>query len=582
MRTITNGLAPTQVTAVQVLVYHPTLGAVNLCSIGGRSRVLALSMDYSHDSGQWTATLTLSNHAQFRAAGYSLDPGHTSDLNPSGVPLLGGYNRVTVALGKGATPAVVFDGYVGPGNVRGVEDVSGDDTLEVDLVGVLQPYADYYIDAREGRVYKDTYISAATNVLNQILVDYGFAPVIEVADDPLFYVYRYEIGDVSLLEAIQRPVASIGYLLAERYHATSATFRPTIVDPKRTNLTPDVTIGGNLRALRAEYTEANVRTAVRVVYRERTTGKQAVVDAASETARALYGIPDGAGGRRHRYMRIVEKDGSLIDTRAEAVKLADYALHDLSAPCPEAEVHIPWLCLGFEGGELVQAETPSETVLLGVTGITLNLPQGSTVGSTVLRGAINRRVGSRRYWFSRGRTDWIGRHDRDRDERTGPTPDPPSRPEAYGVWGEGASGDPVPVLHVRWSGTRSWNISGYCVRYRLADVVDSGTATGGSATTLVDSGKSWSANAHADRYVWLTVSSRNAVARQIIGNTATTLSFDAVSPAVQAGEPYEILEASGDWTYVSTDVYPYVQIQGLPEGARVICEVAAVPVSTRR
>jgi hypothetical protein len=448
-------------------------------------------------------------------------------------------------------------------------------------VGILQPYADFYIDQREGLVYTDTYISEATNVLNQILVDYGFAGVVEIEDDPLYYVYKYEIGDVSILEAIQRPIHSIGYVLAERYH-DSGDFRPTVVDPDRENVTEDVSIGGDLKLFRTDYTEANVRTSVRVVYRERATGKQAVVDAANDAARLLYGVPNGSGGRKHKYMRLVEKDGSLIDTRAEAVKLADYALHDLSAPCPDAEIHVPWLCLGFEGGELVEAETPSETVLLGVTGITLNLGQGDPVGSTILRGSLNRRVGSRRYWFSRGRTDWTGRHDRDRDERTGPMPEPPSKPEAYGYWGEGSSGDAVPVLHVRWAGTRGWNVSGYVVRYKEGTLIDSGTATAGTETTLGDSTKAWTAGAFAGYYVWLKGDDRNAIARRILSNTADTLTIEAVDVAVAVDEGYEILKADGDWTYVSTDLYPYVQVEGLGEGKRVICEVAAVPVSTRR
>jgi len=281
-------------------------------------------------------------------------------------------------------------------------------------------------------------------------------------------------------------------------------------------------------------------------------------------------------------MRIVEKAGSLIDTRAEAVKLADYALHDLSSPCPNAEAHIPWLCLGFEGGELVTIDTPSETVTLGVTGITMTIGQGDTVGSTVLRGALYKRIGARRYWFSRARTDWLGKHDRDRDERTGPIPEPPSQPEALGVWGEGVSGDSAPVLHVRWAGTRSWNISGYLVRYREGTLIDYGTATGGSANTVEDTSKSWTPGALAGHYLWLTAPARNAVCRRILSNTETVLTIDPVDDPITNGETYEILRATGDWTYVATDVYPYVQIEGLGEGKRMICEIASVPVSTRR
>lgn len=579
------------VSSVSVEVTHPTLGSVDLCapsgsSFTGQSRVIALGLSYSHDPGVWSASLTLSNHQAFRAANESLDPGHTSNYNPGGVPLIGAYNRITISIGKGGESAVlVFDGYLGPGNMRGGEDVEGNDTLEVDLVGVMHPYSEYYIDKIDGLVYSETYISTAVerDMLNQILRDYGFAEVVEIEDDPSYYVHNYEIGDVSLLEALERPIYSIGYLLTERHHTGSGTFRPTVVDPLRTDYVADVSLGGDLKVFRTGYSEAGVRTAVRIVYRHRETGKQAHRDASSDSAKALYGVPDGSGGRKHRYMRIVEKDGSLIDTPAEAQDMADYALHDLSTPCPEAEIQIPWLALGFEGGELVEVETASETVKVGVTEISYALPQGDTVGSTTLRGTLEKRIGSRRYWFERGRTDWIGKHDRDRDERMGPSPDAPTKLDAQGVWGEGEAGDAVPVLHTRWSGTRNWNLAGYCVRYREVELTLSSKATGGSTTTVEDTSQSWTPKAYHDRYyVWLKGADRNAIARKVLGNTATVLTIEEVDSAVAVDEDYELLKVVGDWTYVSTDLYPYQQIPSLSEGKRVIVEVAAEPVSARR
>lgn len=457
MRTIENGNSLAHVTGIQVLVHNGT-DWIDLCnpagsSFPGKSRVSSLSFSASRDRGGYTGTLRLINGPYFREANESLDPGHTSMFNPGGIPLLGAYHSVRILLGKGgADPVLVFQGYVGPDEVRSGEDVEGKDYIEVGLVGVMQPYADYYIDKRDGLVYTETYISNAVerDMLNQILVDYGFAEAIVIQDDPNYYVHRYQIGDISLLEALERPVQAIGFCLEERYHAASDSFRPTVVDPMRTNSTPDLSLGGNIKATRLAYTEANIRTWVRVVYRDRTTGKEAFVDAKDESARAIYGIPDGQGGRKHRYMRIVEKEGSLIDTPAEAVDEADMALHDVSAPCPAVEATIPWLVLGVELGDLVQIETPSETITVGVTDITWNLPEYDTLGSTVIRGAANRRVGARRYWFDRSRTDWAGKVDRDLDEAHGPLPGAPTYVEAEGLWGEDESGTPAPVLHVRW------------------------------------------------------------------------------------------------------------------------------------
>jgi len=69
----------------------------------------------------------------------------------------------------------------------------------------------------------------------------------------------------------------------------------------------------------------------------------------------------------------------------------------------------------------------------------------------------------------------------------------------------------------------------------------SGNATGGSATTLVDSGAAWGTNAFAGAIV---VVRRNGVllrAEKISSNTATTLTLAASGAAIAAGDQYVIL-----------------------------------------
>ena len=591
MRTdIINANEAMPVTSLAVLVSTGT-SWIDLCNpagsvFPGKSRVRALSLSYNHDTGRWSGNLSVLNHPQFRAANESLDPGHISKYNPDAIPLLGAYHEVRILLGKGGgPPALIFHGYVGPDTTDSGEDVEMEDLLSVNLVGIMQPYFDFYIDKANGLVYSDTYIATPCqhverDMLNQILRDYGFAETIVIKDDPMFYVYRYQIGDISIGEAIQRPVHSIGYVLMEKWHAATNTFRPTVVDPMRTNFVPDINLRGNIRAVRLAYTEANVRTYVRVVYRDRITGKEAWQDSASEEARIIYGIPDGQGGRKHKYMRIAENEGSLIDTPAEAQREAELALHDVSTPCPGVEVTVPWLVLGIEGGDLVQVETPSETLLVGITEInwTLNGPE-DILGATTFRGTLNRRVGARRYWFERSRTDWIGKHDRDRDSMRGPMPYAPSRVEAQGLWGEGESGTPVPVLNVSWSGIRDWRTGGYIVRYCEAKIIDSGIATGGTPTTLVDNSKNWPNHVHRLRYVWLEGPRPGEdEVREILNNTANTLILrEPFITSPTAGETYMILEPVGEWYYIRTDKYPYVQIRAAREGVYMLAQVATAP-----
>lgn len=586
---IANANTQAKITSLAVEVYNGSswIDLTNPAgsSFPGKSRVKALSFRYA--DGRWRAQATIINTQDFRAANESLDPGHTSIFNPSGVPLLGAYHDVRIKIGKGGGAAgMVFQGFVGPGDLTSGEDVEMEDYITVDFYGIMQPYFDYYIDKENGREYTDTYLSASTNVLNQILEDYGFNPVIVVQDDPSYYVKRYPIGDTSIGDAITRPVNSIGYVLMEKYNATAGEFRPTVVDPQRSNTTPDIDLGGNIRTTRLTYTEANVRTWVRVIYTDRTTGKQAHVDSKDDSAKAKYGVPDGSGGRLHRYMRIVEKDGSWIDTRAEAQNECDAALWDLSAPCPGAEVAIPWLVLGVEGGDLVRVTTATETIDIGVTEIewTISSPE-DVMGSTVIRGTVGRRVGAARYWFNRGRTDWVGRQDRDRDDLHGATPGPPTEIEAVGLWGDNEDGSPAPVLHVRWHGTRDWVAKGYRVRYRELTLSDSGTATGGSTTSLQDTSKAWGADQWRGFYVALQGSGRKGtnVIRKILSNTATEITAeDAWDDAPAVGEVYLILEPNSDYNVVSVDKYPYIQVPGLKEGAYIMAEVATVPRGIER
>jgi hypothetical protein len=361
-----------------------------------------------------------------------MDPSHTSNYNPGGEPLLGAYHPVYINIGKGGESAVrMFDGYVGPGNADPGEDIEGEDVFSCDFVGPMQLYADYFLDKEESQTYEDTYLSTGPNVLNEMLTRNGFAPDVIVASNPDYYVAHYEIGDTNLVEAMQRPVQAIGYCLEERYNSTHGEYRPTVIDPDRTNTGPDIYLTGAIRTFRSSYTEANVRTKVRDVYRDRTTGKSAHTEAESSTALALYGIPDGKGGRLHKYMRIGEEDGSWIDTRAESMAVAERALQDVSFPATEGTAEIPWLCLGVELGDLVRIQTHSETIDLGVTDIVHDLSVGDSgqlLGRTTLKGAIDARVGNRRYWFSRSRNDWVGQQQRDRDAQRGIRPDAPDVP----------------------------------------------------------------------------------------------------------------------------------------------------------
>ena len=582
MRSVTNGNSLVPVTAFECKVYNGSAW------VDIASRVRTTVLRYAHNSGRWTAELEVINTPSYRDANKSLDPGHTSDYNPGGVPLLGAYHDVKISIGKNAAAVPFFEGYVGPSDIRGMESVEGEDILGASAVDILQPYADYWIDVDEGRTYEETYIKASENVLNTILADYGFAPVVVLQDDPSYYLYRYEIGDTNMLEILQNPIHSIGYVLMTKWSASEGAFRPTVVDPQRDNTTPDIIIGGDLKVIYTTYTEANVRTKVRWVYKDRDTGKEASVIAADEGAKALYGIPDGQGGRLHRYMRVVMTDLSTVDTRAEAQIAANRALFDLSHPCPGVQVEIPWLALNVEGGDLIQFTTRTETVTVGVTGITHRLStadEKGMIGQTTIEGVLNYRVGNQRYWLLRGRTDLLGKLARDYYTQHGKWPEPPANIHAEGEWGESNDSSAAPLLFINWSGYRDWTTKGYEVKLRQAKEIDTGTADSGGTNSLIDSSKAWIRHEFMGYYVYLKGTGRGGEdqVRLIIDNDATTITWrDSLDTAVAAAEEYAILKPTTDWQAIRCDRYPFTQVEGLPSGVYTISKVRTVPFGVGR
>lgn len=68
-----------------------------------------------------------------------------------------------------------------------------------------------------------------------------------------------------------------------------------------------------------------------------------------------------------------------------------------------------------------------------------------------------------------------------------------------------------------------------------------GVATGGTATTLVMTGATWTVDEHKGKYVFLKFGSHTGQVRQIVSNTADTLTVDeAFSPVPAAGDVFRI------------------------------------------
>jgi hypothetical protein len=363
-------------------------------------------------------------------------------------------------------------------------------------------------------------------------------------------------------------------------------FRIAISDPDRTNVTPDINLSQNVSLFRNTYSEANVRTWVQVVYKDRFSGKEASVIASSDAARETYGIPDGYGGKIHKKIRIVEKDGSWIDTRAEAQLEAEYALSDTSKPWPEAEVNIPWLVLGVELGDLVRFSTDTETNIdICVSDISWNVDHANVYGKTVLRGTLSGRAGNTGYWYMQGRDDFTGQIIKNTKDQKGPAPITPTNLETESVFGQMSDGSLSPVLHARWHGTRDWSMTSYRLDTRLCNEFSSGSITGGNDLVLIDNTAEWVPYILIGKYVYVTTSTRSDTnqVRRIIWNDETSLrvgsSFDT---SLTNEEEYVILSPETGWTYSYVDRRPAVQVEGLPGGKYIISRVITIPRGIRR
>lgn len=103
---------------------------------------------------------------------------------------------------------------------------------------------------------------------------------------------------------------------------------------------------------------------------------------------------------------------------------------------------------------------------------------------------------------------------------------------------------------------------------RMTEVaIDSGAATGGSTTTLVDTTRNWQADKFIGGWAEITIAGVHYF-REITDNDATSITF-ATTPAVVAGTLYSIkrtvslseivkvsgtVQSSGDWTALLTAI----------------------------
>ncbi|MBN9687117.1 MULTISPECIES: fibronectin type III domain-containing protein [unclassified Corallococcus] len=223
-----------------------------------------------------------------------------------------------------------------------------------DLGGVLQ---DTHIEV--DRNYGSTAGVAVQSVIQSILNDNGmgsyglYTPV-----NPSSVRGPYAQKQEPILDAVRFLAEQIGWDVRMRWRVDAGAFALTLWSPDRTTLTPVASYGPDyyLDASPVRQSLEHVRNVVQVVYSDKAdldaTGarKRKTVEVSNAASIALYG---------RRWMRVAEAASSLIDTAAEALRLANAALADLSESAVSMSLTLPGIHWYLEASDLIEVQPDS-------------------------------------------------------------------------------------------------------------------------------------------------------------------------------------------------------------------------------
>jgi len=142
---------------------------------------------------------------------------------------------------------------------------------------------------------------------------------------PGWNIRPYQQDRMATGEAIRRLAAMIGWDVRYRWDSGSGTFKYTFYEPPRTAaVTPDRTFTRDsyFNVSRQRYSLEDIRNVIQVPYTD-ANGERQVVVVTDPTSIAKYG---------RRFMEVSEASTSGINTNAEATRMADAMLADLSEP----------------------------------------------------------------------------------------------------------------------------------------------------------------------------------------------------------------------------------------------------------
>ena len=324
--------------AVRVVVDDAVGTPTDLSTFLGRDWILEADWGEDVDSPGMDANVVLARASD----AVSLQPGRDlSAANLLGSMLAVGRDIViSIAVTAIGRPAVTADWIeMFRGTVQTV-DGGGTESIALTAIGLQSTLQAAWVEDASTPWGTDGG-EPVQDVIGDILTAWVTSPpTLAVPVDPLWSITTYEAEVKSVWDAIVQLSDTLGWSLRYLYDDGSSTWKLTLYEPDRTLAgTPYVLEKERIIGIEtAETSLDSVRNVAQVTY-----GDTANIDASGQPTPATYTTTEAASVAAYgrRWMGITLDATSLIDTSAEATRMADAILADVAYPMTTYHVEIP-------------------------------------------------------------------------------------------------------------------------------------------------------------------------------------------------------------------------------------------------
>lgn len=401
--------APHRSVHLRVRVANATGTLVDLTALQGRDWVVSADWGGEIDSPVGDARVTISRSHHLLSLARDVETSRLN-LNASGVfaPALDVGRRIVIdvaVLPQGVVPTSgqwveVFDGRIDAVDWGNAE-------IEVTARDRGGDLMDQWIEAERPQLPGPT---ALADLMQATINEWASAPpTLYVPTDPGWMLGGYQPDPQPLLDHLTELAAQIGWVVRYRWDNGTSAWRLTLLDPDRAKtvpdhvLSPDGSTGQTYQRIeRCGVELASIRNVVSIVYTDVTVSEADPDDRRREVVRS-----DSTSIARYgrRWMQVAEASSSRIDTEAEAERMADAILSDLSEPRADLTVTLP-LDWRIDLCDLVRLEPNgvlfTEARQVGVVSVRHRLANGAGATEIQVRGTP---AGYHRRWAD----DYIAR-----------------------------------------------------------------------------------------------------------------------------------------------------------------------------